>query len=142
MIVIILVIFLILPFILVALGMSMWTAIISWIFFIVVALVANVWFYIVTEGGREKILERTREAAGARRRRNESVLARDSQGGGREYGPCSDSPSADETSTDGFYDDWSEYDAEDGFDCGDAYSSDCDSGDGYGSDCGDGNGMC
>lgn len=64
---IILIVILILPFIFVALGMSMWAAIISWLLLIVVALAANVWYYTFTEEGREKMAERTREAARARR---------------------------------------------------------------------------
>ena len=51
---IILIVILILPFIFVALGMSMWAAIISWLLLIVVALAANVWYYTFTEEGREK----------------------------------------------------------------------------------------
>ena len=141
---IILIVILILPFIFVALGMSMWAAIISWLLLIVVALAANVWYYTFTEEGREKMAERTREAARARRRMKESVLSQDRRGGGCGYG----SPSADETSTVGDYDDWPEYDDGDCSVWGDGDSSDCDAGDGhgcgngYGADCGDGNGMC
>lgn len=141
---IILIVILILPFIFVALGMSMWAAIISWLLLIVVALAANVWYYTFTEEGREKMAERTREAARARRSMKESVLSQDRGGGGCGYG----SLSADETSPVGDYDDWPEYDDGYCFDWGDGDGADCDAGDGhgcgsgYGADCGDGNGMC
>ena len=141
---IILIVILILPFIFVALGMSMWAAIISWLLLIVVPLAATCCYNTLTEEGREKWAQGTRG------------VARPS--GGRKERDCSKAPggaacgyaalSATETSTVGDYDDWPEYDDGDCSDWGDGDSSDCDAGDGhgcgngYGADCGDGNGMC
>ncbi|MDE6526042.1 MAG: hypothetical protein K2L75_02200 [Muribaculaceae bacterium] len=135
---IILIVILILPFIFVALGMSMWAAIISWLLLIVVALAANVWYYTFTEEGREKMAERTREAARARRRMKESVLAEDNESIDYDYDLYPDTPDADDTSTVGYYDYDSDYGNGDGYDCSDGYGSDSS----YGSDCGDGGGMC